>query len=224
MSAPLHFSELTRQLEGSLRHALELRAVELEPRFGCVIGSFRGHPARLTARVLFGPTVRFARFVTIVGDGLEIANVLCVPAPRSGLPIFGCELVGLGGGDTVVAAADLSPVDRDAPLPLLPSHALPVGGALPAWATRWFSPRALVTRTRGCHGPAIARAVTGYADAFIAIAKHAPDSGRDFTEQQLQYCRDHRQEDRALGMLEKIFGADYSREFISTVLFPEAFA
>ncbi len=224
MNCALHFAELTRQLKGSLQEALALEPVALEPRFESVIGSFRGHPARLWACVLRGPRIRWARFVTIVGDGLEIGNVLCIPEPSTELPIFGVDLVGLGGGDTVVAAADLSPVDRTAPLPPLPVHALPVGGALPAWATRWFSPHALITRTRACDAHAIARVVTGYADAFVGLASRAGKGGRDFTTQHLAYCRDHREEDRALGMLARIFGPDFSRAFISTVLFPETFA
>lgn len=224
MTAPLHFTALTRQLKGALQEALALEPIELEPRFESVIGSFRGRPARLSACALVGPRIRWARFVTIVGDGLEIGNLLCIPEAHAQLPIFGADLVGLGGGDVVVAAADLSPVDRSMPLPRLPRHALPTGGALPAWATRWFSPHALITRTRASDARAIAQVVTGYAQAFIGLATSAGQGGRDYTAQHLEYCRDHRDEDRALGMVGKIFGAEFARDFISGVLFPETFA
>ena len=224
MGAPLQISKLTREVQDSLREALQLQRVELEPRFQSVIGSFRGRSVRLAASVFTGSTVRYACFVSVAGEGVELAHVLCIPHARTGLPIFCADVFGLGGCDCVVAAADLSPVDRQAPVRYLPSHALPRGGALPAWASGCFSPCALVTRTRGCHAPAIARAVTGYAAAFVDAVREAHDTGRDFTPEQLAFCRAHREEDRAPGMLARIFGAEFSRAFIPAVLFPEALA
>ncbi|MBL8954608.1 MAG: hypothetical protein JNK82_27770 [Myxococcaceae bacterium] len=217
----MRFAALTQTLQRRFHESLTLSALPTEPRFEAAEGRFRGRPAWLSSRTFAGGGLRFARFVTVTGDGLDIGNVLCIPEPTSPLPIFGADVVGLGA-DAIVAAADLSPMSHGLPLPQLPSHTLPSpNGELPPWAARWFSPQAFVTRTHVGQAAGVERVVTGYAEAFLGLLAARAPAGSDLTEAHLAYCRDHREQDRALGMLRKIFGEAFSREFLSTVLFPE---
>lgn len=224
MGSPFHFIDLTGQVEKSVTQSLALEPIDLSPRFAHAEGSWRSKPAKVTVHAFRGETVRFARFVTIEGEGLEIGNVLCLPEKNQPLPIFGIDLVGLGG-ETAVAVADLSPVDAGCTRPRFGAReVLPSGGVLPGWATRWFSSQPLFTRTTARDVPIISAQVHDYAEAFIALARAAEPTEADFTALHLGYCRDHRVEDRALSMLGKMFGASYAAELISTVLFPEVLA
>ncbi|MBK7865058.1 MAG: hypothetical protein IPJ65_41955 [Archangiaceae bacterium] len=215
------FSELVADLVLAFARHLELDTLEVEPRFAQAEGVFRGKPARMATVAVRGGPVGFARFVVLEGDGLQIGNVLALPAAHFALPIFGADLVALGGGDTVVAAADLSPVAHGSVPVVLEQPALPPGGDLPPWASRWFSPQALFTRTGAHDFQGVKDAVSGYARAWLRLAASAEAGVRDYSPEHRAYCRDHREGDRTLGMLGKIFGADFARDYVRQVFFPE---
>lgn len=225
-----------RDTEELLRRELELEPAAIPPDLARAEGSIRGNPIVIETRMYVGPRIRFARFATIVGESVSIGNALCLSAAEDALPIFGADLVTFSA-DAAMLAADLSPVlppgsARDAQLaPLAELRArrplLPVGGELPGFCASWFSPFALFTRIDLA---ARSEAITAYLDfprAFVAIARRAraePSSSMSpaaVLDAQASYLADHRNDDKGLRMLARIFGADWSERYISRVLFPE---
>lgn len=178
---------------------------------------------------------------------LAIGNLLVLPAVDRPLPVFGADLVALGTrGGAAMVAADCSPMlggdgggdddggDDEAralrarqlaamAAAVAPYAALPPGGELPAWCARWFSPHALYVRP----GPAeLARALEGagaVAAAFVTLAGEtapAPHRAGRVAAAQAAYARAHREDDRGLGLLARMFGEAWAARYLDEVLFP----
>jgi hypothetical protein len=93
---------------------------------------------------------------------------------------------------------------------------------LPSWAAHVFSSAPIFTRVSDAS--AAAAAVRTAACAFVSSVRAssadaaAVESVRDA---QMRYVRAHREEDRALGLLGKVFGLEIAQRYIREVLFPE---
>jgi phycocyanobilin:ferredoxin oxidoreductase len=139
--------------------------------------------------------------------------------------------------DAAMIAVDLSPVvpvgsERDAQLgPLAEARAnhpaLPPGGDLPSFCASWFSPFALFTRIGASDRSAALAAYLDFPGALVAIARRARPpsmSPEEVNAAQESYLADHRNDDKGLRMLARLFGADWSARYIASVLFPEKLA
>ena len=232
MISELGFVPLVRAIESRLVRQLELAARPLEPELARMEGSFRGQPATLVARAYAGPGVRYARFVELESPGLEIGNVVVFPEAALPLPVLGVDLVEVGR-DTAVVVADLSPMSDDEialerQLAVLATHrgdASPLAGAeLPDWATEWFSRRALSARVSAPQAPAAAAEVQAFVSAFIELARGtepAPEAAARAASRQQAYAAAHREQDRGLLLLRRIFEPETADRFVRRVLFPE---
>jgi hypothetical protein len=233
MTERFGFVALARRLEHELVEKLELTLVPLPAELAHLEGRFRERPAKLDARAYTGPRVRYARVVELESDEIEIANVLvCAPAELP-LPVLGVDLVGLGR-DTAMVVADLSPVSSDAQvaarqLTVLQRYRrteLPpeTASELPAWAVEWFSSGALCARVDEQRAPSAKQAVLEAADAFVELTQQARPYSADaaaVAERQLRYFRVHRERDRGLTLLGRIFEPALAARFLREVLFPE---
>ena len=217
---------IERRFVAQLGLVAEVLPAELES----AQGTYKGHEARLTARAYRGPQVAFARFVHVFGPEIEIVNIMCVPRFDLTLPVFGADLVGLG--ERGVAVADLSPlVDSSgyrAALAGVRAAQTLVGssqdaGPLPAWAARIFSPAPLFARLAPADAAHLPVLFSPYAGAFLnafAAASADPAQAAASGAAYRRYAEAHRQDDRGLTMMAKIFGAERARRVIEQLLFP----
>lgn len=164
--------------------------------------------------------------------------MLALPRLDLALPILGADLVSLGvRGAGVMIAADLSPVlppgdARERQLAGLARRMgayrdLTPGGALPAWCARWFSPYALYVRPTPAEVPRAAAAFRETVDAFVALAAGAaaPVGGAPDPDVQRAhdgYAAAHREDDKGLGLLARMFGERWAERYLREVLFPDA--
>jgi hypothetical protein len=194
---------------------LSLSPLALPREMAVMDGSWKGAPVRLEARAYAGPRIRYARFVHISGETLEIANALCLSSPEFALPILGVDLVDVGR-EAAVAVADLSPVLER---PSAPGAARD----LPSWCAAWFSPAALFARITPPDADAVQRRLLDDASAFVGMAEAAgADHGSTGRVRQRQdaYCTAHLDDDRGLQLLLKIFDPALGARFLRDVLFP----
>ena len=198
---------------------LTCRPRELPGRLASRQGTWRGQALTLTAQAFEADRLRYGRLVTISGEDVDIANLLCLPDPRRRTPMLGIDLVRVRP-DHVVIAADLVPT-------LPPVHAR-ASGTLPRWAEAFFSADPLVYRgaPEGSATPLAAmwHRVQSFARELRADAEaRGADEECDHTARlawQDAYCHAHRRDDRALGLLGRMFGEEWAQEFIDVVMFP----
>ena len=214
---------------------LALEPVALDAELARADGTWKGAPVTIATRAWRGGNVRWARVATVTGGGLEIGNVMALAARDVPLPILGADLVSLGArGAGVMIAADLSPVlapgeARDRQLAhfarrMSPFHDLTPGGELPAWCARWFSPYALYVRPTVAELPRAAEAFLETVHEFVALAGAAarePASAAGVAEAQRGYAAAHREDDKGLGLLARMFGERWADRYLREVLFPE---
>ena len=217
----LGFERLARQLESFLRGELSLASAKEEPRLD---GEWRGEPASLASRCYEGPAVRYGRVTILAARGVEIASLVFFPRLDRKAPILGADLVEHAQGAGLVVA-DLSPVSEEPDVDAVLSRAaaaLPSAGELPAWAARVFSRTPIFGRV--ADPDAAADAVRTAASAFVSrVRASVPQAA--FVESvraaQSRYVRAHREDDRALGLVAKVFGPGPARWYLEEVLFPE---
>jgi hypothetical protein len=233
MSPALGFVALVRASERRLVRELRLTPHPLEPELARLDGAFRSQPATLVARAYTGRGLRYARFVEIESPGLEIGNIVLFPSPELPLPVLGVDLVEVGR-DTAVVVADLSPMSEDAgvrarQLAVLARHRadcppLALSGELPAWAAEWFSSLAVSARIGAEQAPAAVSAVDAFVSAFIELAQSAvPDAAAaaQLSRRHEAYSAAHREHDRGLLLLRRMFEPTTADRFLREVLFPE---
>ena len=219
--------------ERVLVEGLALERLPLDPMLAHAQGSWRGEPVRIDTRAYHGDRVVFARFAFVEGAGLSIGNALALGESALALPILGADLVDLGHGRETMVAVDLSPtLDvedswREQLVPLARrrrEHAsLPTGGELPSWCSRWFSPLALFTRVGEAEAPAAFAQTMDFARAYVEIAREAEphDDSASLTRDTMDaYLSAHREFDRGLGLLARIFGSDWAAQYLHFVLLP----
>ncbi|HTV24104.1 MAG TPA: hypothetical protein VMG12_35675 [Polyangiaceae bacterium] len=240
------FAERVRRIERRLVAELGLEPRALPPELAYLEGSFRGERATLEARAYSGPRVGYMRCVEIESCDLDIGNVLALARPERSLPVLGIDLVEVGR-DTAVVVADLSPMaeaegdrarERDVlarhqPPAALPSAASSVHAELPDWAREWFSASALSLRVGADQAEASAAATLAYVTAFIELVRSdSVDTGGVDTAavvtartertalRQRAYCAAHRERDRGLLLLRRMFEPSLADRFLREVLFP----
>jgi phycocyanobilin:ferredoxin oxidoreductase len=226
------FAATVLESETWLVQQLDLCALRIEPSLAAADGWWKGARVRLETHVCAGGPIRYARFTRLVGDGLEIGNVLCMARPSYPVPILGADLVALGRGVGMLAA-DLSPTapcgpERDRQLGRLRAlrsraPSLPPGGVLPAWCQAWFSPYALYTRVGVEQAPDAIRAYRAFPHVFVELVREAaPDPALlpVIEVAQAGYARAHRSDDIGLRLLGKMFGESWAQRYIDQVLFP----
>ena len=207
--------ELLLAVEREIVDALDLRPLPLDLR--SARGSWKGEPVELSARAFEGQRVRFCRFVELSGGGLEIGNALCLPRLELPLPIFGLDVVAPGNGNVMVAA-DLSPI-KSGPVATFAPQTLPPGGPLPQWCGRVFSAHPLYTRLPVARLAEAEEPILARVRALAAM--HAgPGDAAQIAAGQRAYCAAHLEDDKGLGMLQRMFGEDWAAKFLREVMFP----
>ena len=195
--------------------AFELVPVTLDPLLASASAPWKGGKVTLAARAYSGAAVRFARFVELSGGDLEIANLLCFPRAGLALPLFGADLVSFSAEHALIAA-DLSLV----PVAPFPPSALPSARAPPSWSG--FSPDALFARIEPLQRAAADAALFARVDRLCALVGEPPEpagAGARAAAQE-QYARSHREDDRGLRMLARLFGDAWAGRFLREVMFP----
>ena len=226
------FAALTAATESWLVRELALAPLPLDPALGHAEGAWKGAPVTIATRAYRGGPLRYARFAVVLGAGLEIGNLLCLPAPAHPLPILGADLVALRHESGMVAV-DLSPTlppgpERDAQLADLAQRRaghppLPPGGRLPEWCAAWFSPHALYTRGSLAELGEVEAAFGDFPRAFVELALQSrprPALAARVAAVQDGYAAAHRTDDKGLGLLAKMFGKEWAERYVGEVLFP----
>ena len=217
----LSFGALLRDVESYLRDELLLTPLPDEP---ALRADFRGHPATLSSRCYQGPAIRFGRATIFAAAEAEIASLAFFPRLDRGAPILGVDLVEHARGSGLVVA-DLSPVLEGTPVDPTMARAaadLPSAGELPAWARRVFSSVPIFARVGDAS--IASAAIRTAACAFVSSVRGSAAAGaaiESVREAQIRYVRAHREEDRALGLLGKVFGVATAQRYVREVLFPE---
>jgi hypothetical protein len=120
-----------------------------------------------------------------------------------------------------MVAADLSRVTADVAAPAIAPHGLPSGGDLPQWCRRWFSPQALYTRLPDARLDEAAAPLLAFARALASMRiRPEPARAAEIAAAHRGYCASHVEDDKGLGMLARMFGADWSARFVREVMFP----
>ena len=232
MSEGFGFATLTYEAETILVRELSLKALPLPPDLSAVHGTYKDRYVSLYTRAYTSSALRYARISVLLGDGIEIGNILCLPRTTYPLPILGADLVTLRP-DTGMVAVDLSPTmslgfERDRQLaPLAARRAthptFPPAGELPEWCRRWFSPQALFTRGTPVQLRGIDAALADFLDCFIIAVGHTAGRAEgEHTRSDLQesYLEAHRVEDRGLRLLAHLFGAGWAQRYLEEAMFP----
>lgn len=213
----MSFPDVLAALEVDLIAALELNARAIPVELSRLEGFYKDAPMILEARAYEGPRIRYARFVTVIGPELQIANAMVKPS--NGAPIFGADLIARASLSSALAVIDLSPVLKDMTAAKVVAPQLPSRGALPAWAARWFSDDYTFAEVYAEQLPLLRARMSAYARAFVESVWRAKDDPR-VRDIQEDYARSHRAEDRGLQLLAKIFEPALARRFIDEVMFP----
>lgn len=226
------FGALTRATEEWLVRDLGLEPLAVDDEMASRVGVWRDAPVTIETRAYRSERVRYARFAVILGQGLEIGNLLCLPEPALPVPIFGADLVA-ARRDLAMIAADLSPTlpvgpGRDRQLAGIAARRasgpiLPSGGELPAWAAERFSPHTLYTRITPDDLSLAVEAFRAYPAACIdavTMTDPLPALSSQVASAQDTYMTAHRVDDKGLGLLRRMFGAAWADRYLTDVLFP----
>jgi phycoerythrobilin:ferredoxin oxidoreductase len=170
------------------------------------------------------------------GDSLQVLNFVIFPKPLYDLPFFGADLVTLPGGHLI--AIDLQPIFRDEPayiekyatpvMPLLKQYQLhlPWGGDFPEEAKAFFSPAFLWTRLQSTESieTHVFRAFQDYLNAYLGFVEQAQpvtDAARlrEIQASHLNYIRYRAGKDPARGMFRRLYGEEWTEEYIHGFLF-----
>jgi hypothetical protein len=227
------FVRALERAESELAARLELDRVPLPTGLSGARGVIRGTPAAIEARAYAGPKIAYARFVTLKGDGVEIANLLCFGSATHRVPIFGADLVAVGPRRAMLAA-DLTPSTRDGAFwsellsPLRErrarAEALPDGGELPSYCSDFFSSLYLYVRVEPPQRDAALASFDDYSAVYadlVSSSRATPEYASEISGLQRDYSLSHRKDERGLELMTKAFGTDFALPFVERVLFPE---
>lgn len=169
------------------------------------------------------------------GNSLQVLNFVIFPRLNYDLPFFGGDLVTLPGGHLI--ALDMQPLFHDAAyqqkysdpiLPIFESYKkeLPWGGDFPDEAKQFFSPVFLWTRPQETTvvETTVFEAFKDYLDAYLKLVEQAePVSASQELEKiktaQLQYIAYRAEKDPARGMFTRLYGEEWTEEYIHGFLF-----
>ncbi len=169
------------------------------------------------------------------GDSLQVLNFVIFPQLDYDLPFFGGDLVTLPGGHLI--AIDMQPLFQNEAYqtkytePILPMfHAyqqdLPWGGDFPEEAQPFFSPAFLWTRPQATKvvETKVFAAFKDYLNAYIDFVQQAEkvtdrQKLRDILAAQRRYIDYRATKDPARGMLTRLYGSEWTEEYIHGFLF-----
>ncbi len=183
------------------------------------------------------PKLRQIRAAHVRGGGaLQVLNFVIFPQPNYDLPFFGADLVTLPGGHLI--AIDLQPLFRDDPayrdkytepiLPIFRTHQehLSWGGDFPEEAKPFFSEAFLWTRPEKTETvktrvySAFCDYLTAYLDfVSAAVAIDDIDKQKHILQAQLRYVKYRAEKDPARGMFARLYGEEWTEEYIHGFLF-----
>ena len=170
------------------------------------------------------------------GNSLQVLNFVIFPELKYDLPFFGGDLVTLPGGHLI--AIDMQPLFRDDPayqakyaepiMPIFEKHRanLEWGGDFPEEAQQFFSPAFLWTRPQETEVvqtkvfDAFCDYLQAYLD-FVEQAEEVTDSKRldDILQAQKRYLNYRAEKDPARGMFTRLYGEEWTEEYIHGFLF-----
>ena len=170
------------------------------------------------------------------GNSLQVLNFVIFPELNYDLPFFGGDLVTLPGGHLI--AIDMQPLFRDDPayqakytkpiLPIFEKHRanLEWGGDFPEEAQQFFSPAFLWTRPQETEvvQTQVFNAFCDYLQAylnFVEQAKEITDSKQldNILQAQKRYLNYRAEKDPARGMFTRLYGTEWTEEYIHGFLF-----
>ncbi|MBO9999164.1 MAG: phycoerythrobilin:ferredoxin oxidoreductase [Cyanobacteria bacterium SID2] len=169
------------------------------------------------------------------GNSLQVLNFVIFPQLNYDLPFFGGDLVTLPGGHLI--AIDMQPLFHDDAyrakyteplLPMFEKHQqhLPWGGDFPEEAKPFFSPIFLWTRPQETEvvETRVFEAFKDYLNAYLDFVEKAqPVSDEQqlkaIQEAQLRYVDYRAEKDPARGMFSRLYGAEWTEEYIHGFLF-----
>ncbi|MGF1492163.1 MAG: phycoerythrobilin:ferredoxin oxidoreductase [Microcoleaceae cyanobacterium] len=169
------------------------------------------------------------------GDSLQVLNFVIFPELTYDLPFFGADLVTLPGGHLI--ALDMQPLFHDATYeqkysePLRSTFEryqqhLPWGGDFPDEAKPFFSPCFLWTRPQETEKVEnlVFAAFKDYLQAYLRFVEQAEpvqDSQQQqaILESQRRYIQYRAEKDPARGMFTRLYGPEWTEEYIHGFLF-----
>ncbi len=169
------------------------------------------------------------------GQALQVLNFVIFPRLNYDLPFFGGDLVTLPGGHLI--ALDMQPLFQTEDYrakyttPILPifdayKDELEWGGDFPEEAQAFFSPAFLWTRPSEdtVVQTTVFEAFKAYLDAYLTLVDQAepvtdPDDLNRIYQAQLQYLRYRAEKDPARGMFTRLYGSEWTEEYIHGFLF-----
>ena len=183
------------------------------------------------------PKIRQIRAAHVEGgNSLQVLNFVIFPELNYDLPFFGADLVTLPGGHLI--ALDMQPLFRDAPnyqtkytkpiLPIFEAHRkdLTWGGDFPEEASQFFSPAFLWTRPQKTEivETKVLEAFKDYLQAYLEFVDQATmvEDKKELEairEAQLRYLRYRAEKDPARGMFTRLYGSEWTEEYIHGFLF-----
>ena len=170
------------------------------------------------------------------GNSLQVLNFVIFPKLNYDLPFFGADLVTLPGGHLI--AIDMQPLfsqneayQSKYSKPIMPmfdryQQDLPWGGDFPEEAKQYFSPAFLWTRPSDTEvvKERVFAAFGDYLDAyldFVDRAEEVTDAEKlaQIYQAQKNYTSYRAEKDPARGMLTRLYGAEWTEEYIHGFLF-----
>ena len=194
-------------------------------------------PVLTTSYAFQSPKLRQIRAAHVQGgNSLQVLNFVIFPRLNYDLPFFGADLVTLPGGHLI--AIDMQPLFSQNPdyqakysVPIMPmfhkyQQELPWGGDFPEEAQKYFSPAFLWTRPEATEvvESTVFKAFVGYLNAYISFVQQAtevtdPQALKAIFQAQKSYADYRAEKDPARGMLTRLYGAEWTEEYIHGFLF-----
>ena len=170
------------------------------------------------------------------GSSLQVLNFVIFPRLNYDLPFFGADLVTLPGGHLI--AIDMQPLFSQNQAyqakytePIMPmfheyQKELPWGGDFPEEAQQYFSPAFLWTRPSETEvvENTVFKAFCDYLDAYTNFVEQAqtitaPQQLEAISQAHKSYANYRAEKDPARGMLTRLYGAEWTEEYIHGFLF-----
>lgn len=190
-----------------------------------------------TSHAFAAPKLRQIRAAHVRGgNSLQVLNFVIFPQLNYDLPFFGADLVTLPGGHLI--AIDMQPLFRDDPAyqakytaPIEPifqnyQQHLEWGGDFPEEAQPFFSPAFLWTRPEETEvvQTIVFEAFKDYLQAYLDFVERAEvvtdrEKLATILQAQKRYLNYRAQKDPARGMFARLYGSEWTEEYIHGFLF-----
>lgn len=229
------------QAIATLQSQLDLKPYSIPEGFerkeGMMAKGKKAEPVLTTSHGFKSQKLRQIRAAHVQGgNSLQVLNFVIFPDLNYDLPFFGADLVTLPGGHLI--AIDMQPLFRDNQAyqakysqPIMPmfrdyQQDLPWGGDFPQEAQQYFSPAFLWTRPADTAvvETKVFAAFKDYLDAYIKFVKQAepvtdPQQLSAILQAHKSYADYRAEKDPARGMLTRLYGTEWTEEYIHGFLF-----